>query len=47
MTNIFIFESSPITKPREKSGGDMAYYAPRLKQWGVTCPVSPTKLRPW
>jgi len=25
----------------------MAYYAPRLKKWGDTSPVSLTKLRPW
>jgi len=32
---------------REKSGGDTANYVPRLKKWGDTSPVSPTKLRPW
>jgi len=42
----FIFETSPNTKPKEKKvGGHSILCPPRLKKWGVTSPLSPTKLR--
>jgi len=48
VTNItFIFETSPNTKPKEKKVGEHGILCPpRLKKWGDTSPVSPTKLRP-
>jgi len=49
VTNVtFIVETSPNTKPKEnKVGGTWHIMSPRLKKWGDTFPVSPTKLRPW
>ena len=35
---IFIFETSPNTKPKEKKWGDMAYYIPRVPQIGPMLP---------
>jgi len=32
---------------RKKCGGHGILCPPRLKKWGDTSPVSPTKLRPW
>jgi len=44
----FIFETSPNTKPKDKKvGGHGILCLPRLKKWGDTSPLSPTKLRPW
>jgi len=41
----FIFETF---QPKEKKvGGYGILYPRRLKQWGDTSSVSPTKLRPW
>jgi len=39
--------TSQNTKPKEKEvGGTWHIMSPRLKKWGVTSPVSSTKLRP-
>ena len=46
MTNIFIFESPPNTKPKEKKVGGMAYYVPRLKKWGGHVPRVPHQIAP-
>jgi len=46
-SNIYNFETSPNTKPKEKKWGDMTYYIPIVwKNGGGTSPVSPNKLRP-
>jgi len=48
MTNVtFSFETSPNTNPTRKGGGHGILCPPRLKKWGDTSPVSPTKLHPW
>jgi len=47
VTNVtFSFETSPNTNPMRKNGGDRHIMPPRLKRWGDTSPVSPTKLCP-
>jgi len=49
VTNVtFIFQTSPNTNLYDKKvGGHGILCPPRLKKWGDTSPVSPTKLRPW
>jgi len=49
VTNItFIFDTSPITKPKEKKVGEYGILCPpHLRKWRDTSPVSLNKLRPW
>jgi len=42
---IFIFATSPNTKPKEKNVGG-TYYAPRLKKWGGNVPRVPYLIAP-
>jgi len=45
---IFIFETSPNAKPKEKKVGRYwRFLSPLLKKLEDTSPVSPTKLRLW
>ena len=47
VTNItFIFETSSNTKPREKSGGDIAYYVATVWKSGGTRPPCPHQIAP-
>jgi len=47
MTNIFIFESSPNTKPKEKKvGGTWHIMSPRLKKWGGHVSRVPHQIAP-
>jgi len=41
MTNNFIFESSPNSKPKQKKVGVMAYYIPSPEKRGGTRPPRP------
>ena len=44
---IFFWNHSKYKTLREESGGTWHIMSPRLKNWGDTSPVSPTKLHPW
>jgi len=42
VTNIiFIFETFPNTKPKDKKRGNIAYYVPPVWKSGGTCPPCP------
>jgi len=41
MANIFIFESPPNTKPKDKKVGGMAYHAPTPEKVGGHVPRVP------
>jgi len=44
--HFYFWNLSKYKTQREKSGGTWHIMSPRLKKWGDTFPVSPTKLRP-
>ena len=46
-TSHLVLKPLQIETLREKSKGSRHIMSPRLKKWGDTSPVSPTKLRPW
>jgi len=45
-TSLLFYALSKYKTEREKIGGTWHIMSPRLKEWGDTSPVSPTKLRP-